>query len=385
MRLTRRSVFRRGVALAGVALLPGALSACLSAPPGPVAEPVADPIGEAVDAYIGAEMPKRRIPGLALAVVRDGAVVKMQGYGLANLEHDVPVTPDTVFELASVTKQFTATAIMLLVEEGKVGLDDPIGDYIIGSPAKWQKVTVRHLLTHTGGFQPLATGFAALAVAGGGRANISTTLMFDAAIKDSMSFEPGTAWQYSDVGYFLLGMIVEKASGRRYHEFLAERFFRPLGMTSSTVLDQWTIVKNRAAGYTLRNGELVNIRRASYVELPSHHGVMSTVKDLAMWEAALAGGRVIKPASLGQMWTPVTLNSGLDRPYGFGWEIQEHRGHRTITHAGITGTEYTRFPDDRLTVIVLTNLGRRLELAAVNAWGLTLGVAGRYLPDLATG
>jgi CubicO group peptidase (beta-lactamase class C family) len=244
---------------------------------------------------------------------------------------------------------------------------------------------VRHLLTHTAGLANLASGFAALAIPGGPRANLSTTLMFDAAMKDTMSFQPGTSWQYSDVGYFLLGMIIEKASGRRYQDFLAERFFEPLGMTATSVPDKWAIVKNRAAGYTLRNGKVVQIRRDTQVDLPSPGGAYSTVNDLAIWDGALAGGKVVKPASLDQMWTPVTLDDGSSRPYGFGWEVKERRGHRMISHAGITGTEYSRFPDDGLTVIVLTNLGSRIGSRPVNAWGLTDGVAGFYVADLAGG
>ena len=241
---------------------------------------------------------------------------------------------------------------------------------------------MRHLLSHTAGFPSTTMGFAALAIRGGGRTNISTTLMFDAAIQDPLSFTPGTSWQYSDVGYFLLGMIVEKASGRRYRDFLAERFFQPLGMAATSVLDQWAILKNRAAGYTLRSGELVNIRRIAQVELTSHYGVFSTVGDLVTWDAALADGKVVKPVSLAQMWTPVTLANGRSHPYGFGWEVKEQRGHRVISHAGITGTEYTRFPDDGLTVIVLTNLGRRPGMDAVTPWGLTVGVAGYFISDL---
>ena len=334
-----------------------------------------------IDEYIKAEMEKRRIPGLALAVIQHGAVIKMQGYGLANVELDVPVTPDTVFELASVTKQFTATAIMLLVEEGKVGLDDPIRQYLSHTPDAWKGITVRHLLTHTAGLASLETGFRAL-YTGGVRANYTTAEMFEAATKDPMSFEPGERWQYSDVGYFLLGMILEKASGQRYREFVTERFFQPLGMTASSVLDQWAILKNRASGYTLRDGQLVHIRRISQVELPSHYGIFSTVKDLVKWEAALTGGKVVKLSSLDQMWTPVKLNDGTSHPYGFGWGVDERRGHRLISHTGITGTEYSRFPDDGLTVIVLTNLGRRIGTTGVNSWGLTIGVAGRSMPDL---
>ena len=335
-----------------------------------------------IDDYIKAEMQKRRIPGLALAVVRNGTVVKMKGYGLANLDHDVPVTPDTVFELASVTKQFTAAAIMTLVEEGKVQLDDPILWHLPQGPATWSAITVRHLLTHTSGLPGLEENFKAL-WPGGPRLYYSTAQLFNAATKDPLSFPAGERFRYSDVGYFLLGMIIEHVSGERYADFLDERFFRPLGMTSTSVIDQWKILKHRAAGYTIRDGQLVNIRRVAQAELASHYGVMSTVKDLVKWEAALAAGRVVSVASLGQMWTPVRLTDGSTFPYGFGWSVDERRGHRWISHTGITGTEFSRFPDDRLTAIVLTNLGALIgSRELVNPWGLTLGVAGRYIPEM---
>jgi hypothetical protein len=177
-------------------------------------------------------------------------------------------------------------------------------------------------------------------------------------------------------------VIIEKASGQRYRNFLASRFFEPLGMMSTSVLDQWSVLKNRAAGYTLRNGQIVNIRRVIQVELPSHYGIFSTVRDLVKWDNALATGKVVKQSSLEQMWIPVKLNSGGSFPYGFGWNIDERRGHPMITHTGITGTEYTRFPDDKLTVIVLTNLGSHIGAREVNPWGLTKGVAGRFIPNL---
>jgi CubicO group peptidase (beta-lactamase class C family) len=334
-----------------------------------------------IDDYIQIEMKKRQIPGLALVVIRDGEVIKMKGYGFANLEHDVPVTPDTVFELASVTKQFTAAAVMVLVEESKIRVEDPIGRYLPNSPEHWKDITARHLLTHTAGLPNLENGFQALRK-GGPRLNYTTTQLFNAAKSDPMSFAPGERWQYSDVGYFLLGMIIEKVSGQRYRNFLASRFFEPSGMASTSVLDQWVVLKNRAAGYTLRNGQIVNIRRIIQVELPSHYGIFSTVRDLVKWDNALATGKVLKQSSLEQMWTPVKLNSGGSFPYGFGWEMDERRGHRMITHTGITGTEYTRFPDDKLTVIVLTNLGRHIGATEVNSWGLTKGVAGRFIPNL---
>jgi len=337
-----------------------------------------------IDDYINAEMKRRQIPGLALAVAKNGATVRLGAYGMANLEHDVPVTPDTVFELASVTKQFTATAIMVLVEEGKVQLDDSIVRHLPRGPETWKPITVRHLLTHTSGLPALGNDFKSL-WAGGLRMNYSTQQLFDAAAKDTLDFAAGERFQYSDVGYFLLGMIIESASGQRYREFLEQRFWKPLGMTSTSVLDQSRILKHRAAGYTLRGDELVNIRRTVQAELPSHYGVFSTVKDLLIWDAALAAGRVVKPATLSQMWTPVKLNYGGAYPYGFGWFVSERRGHPWIWHTGITGTELSRFPDDGLTVVVLTNLGRWVGPSRVNSWGLTYGVAGRYVRGLLVG
>jgi D-alanyl-D-alanine carboxypeptidase len=348
--------------------------------------PVLPVHADAIDDYVKVEMERRHIPGLALAVVRNNKVVKMRGYGFANLEHDVRVTPDTIFELASVTKQFTAAAIMLLAEEGKVQLDDPLPSHLPSAPPSWKTITVRHMLTHTAGFPGLTTGFQALRP-GGARLNYTTAQMFDAASKDSLSFAAGERWQYSDVGYFLLGMIIESASGQRYSDFLDERFFKPLGMTSTSVLDHSRILKHRAAGYTLRYDQLVNIRRVVQTELPSHYGVFSTVKDLVTWDAALADGKVLKPASLTEMWTPVRLNYGGAYPYGFGWWVDERRGHSWIVHTGITGTELSRFPDDGLTVVVLTNLGRVVsdQSPRVNPWQLTYGVAGRYIKGLLVG
>ena len=338
---------------------------------------------DSIDNYIKAEMERRHIPGVAVAVARDGKLVKARGYGVANLEHDVPVTPDTVFELASVSKQFTATAIMVLIEQGKVQLDDPVARHLSNAPETWKAITVRHLLTHTSGLPGLGSGFKAFHPRS---PRFTTAEMFDAAIKDELSFPAGERFQYSDVGYFLLGMIVEAASGQRYRDFLDERFFKPLNMTSTSVIDVSKIQKHRAANYTLRDGKLVNYWRVWDVELPSHYGVLSTVKDLVTWETALTAGKVVKPATLAQMWTPVRLNSGASFPYGFGWFVDARRGHRWISHTGITGTELSHFPDDQLTVVVLTNLGRTLEPSnRANSWGLTYGVAGRYIKGLLVG
>jgi CubicO group peptidase (beta-lactamase class C family) len=288
------------------------------------------------DAYVTAEMKRRSIPGLALAVIRHGKVIKMRGYGLANVELAVPVHPETVFDLASVTKQFTATAILLLMEEGKIRLDDQISRYLSNTPEAWKLITVRHLLTHTAGFRGIGFEFKTLPE----RWSYTTAQMFKAATENLMGFAPGEQWRYSNVGYFLLGMIIEKASGQYYREFLTERFFKPLNMAGTSVPDQWKIIKNRADVYTLRDGELVHNRHPAYIQLPSSGGLLSTVKDLVKWDAAFESGKLVKRSSLEQMWAAVRLNDSTTHPYGFGWFVDERRGHRLISHPGSTGTEY---------------------------------------------
>jgi len=209
--------------------------------------------------------------------------------------------------------------------------------------------------------------------------------MFDAAIKDELSFVAGERYQYSDVGYFLLGMIIEAASGQRYRDVLDERFFKPLGMSDTSVIDVSRVLKRRAANYTLRDGKLVNDWRVWDIELPSHYGVLSTVKDLVAWEAALAAGKVLKPATLTEIWTPVRLNAGWTYPYGFGWIVDERRGHRMISHK-----------DHRHRALALPRRrahggrthqprARPCRLEPVNSWGLTFGVAGRYIKGLHVG
>jgi len=211
-----------------------------------------------LDHYIKREMENRQIPGLALAVLREGRVIKMTGYGLASVELNVPATPKTVFDLASITKPFTATAIMLLVEEGKIGLDEKINKYLPNAPVAWKGITVRHLLTHTAGlkdgFWPEFWGYPLI--------HYPTPRLFEAASEFPVDFGPGERWQYSDQGYFLLGMIIETVGGDRYEEFLRERVFGPLGMSATVVLgqDPWAIVENRASTYTVREGKLARFR-----------------------------------------------------------------------------------------------------------------------------
>ncbi|MDG3003193.1 serine hydrolase domain-containing protein [Paludisphaera mucosa] len=330
-----------------------------------------------VDAYVHELMAKRHVPGVSIAVVREGRVVLSKGYGLANVELSAPATERTVYQLASVTKMFTATAILMLVKDGKLALDDKLPERLGDLPAAWDKVTIRNLLNHTSGIK----SYTAVAdFAKTMRKDYTRREILDLVAKDPLQFPSGEKFEYSNTGYFLLGMIIEKVAGKPYGEFMSERIFRPLGMTETRVNDLREIVPNRAQGYewdgkTLKNGEYVSPTQ------PFAAGMLvSTVRDLVKWDAALASHALLDEASLQQMWTPATLGKGGEAGYGFGWEVSKEDGHRVVLHGGgIPGfsTQLSRYLDDKLTVIVLTN--SESGLASV----LAKGIAGRFVPALA--
>ena len=336
-------------------------------------------IPDTLDGYVEREMEQRRIPGLALAIVRNGEVLKARGYGLACVGNDVPATPETRFALASLTKQFTAAGIMMLVEEGRLDLDVSITRYLRDAPQSWEPVTTRHLLTHTSGLPPIGAGFSGSDGGIYNRVWTSTEASYAAALADTLHAPPGARYAYSDVGYFLLGMITERVSGTPWRTFIQERILEPLGMEDTFVLDHIGVHRNVACGYTLRDGELTHLHRPWQFELPSHFGLFSTVGDLAKWDAALYADWLLSEKSRRAMWTPVALNDGSTHPYGFGWEVEESGGRPLLRHTGITGTEIVRLPGDTLTVIVLTNLGRGFGGTA-QSWGIAREIAEGLAP-----
>jgi D-alanyl-D-alanine carboxypeptidase len=330
---------------------------------------------------VNRQMAARKIPGLALGVVRDGELVLAKGFGEATLEWKAPATPDTVFLVASMTKQFTATAIMLLVRDGKVALDDQLSKFVPDVPAMWNGITVRHLLTHTAGLKDPFE----LDEKGRMLLDYSTAQMLEAAKRMTTVSAPGKAWQYSDEGYFLLGMVIERASGQTYGQFLKQRIFDPAGMTNTTLHDWKAIVPNRADGYALDGEKLVASRRRYQFELVPHYGVQSTVRDLAKYDAALSAGTLLPAAMLDEMWKPARLSDGQPVDvagigYGFGWFLERFRGHREVYHGGSTGTCLYRLPDDRVSVIVLTNLE---QVSGSDPCGIARMVAAQYVLDIA--
>ncbi len=333
-------------------------------------------IDSRVDTVVQAEMQRQKIPGLALAVMRNGKIIKAKGYGLSNIELNVPVTPESIFQSGSVGKQFTATAVMMLVEEGRLGLDERIIDYFPGSPKRWDKITVRHLLTHTSGITDYTrkdfdyhrdyTEADLL--------KILQTLPFD--------FAPGDKYSYSNSGYMLLGFLIHRVTGKFYGDFLQERIFCPLGMTTARIISEQDIIPHRSAGYELVKGELKNQEWVSpSLNTTADGSLYFSVLDLAKWDAALYTEKLLKQSRLEEMWTPVRLNDGKTRPYGFGWRIAEMNGHRLVEHGGAWqgfSTGLSRYLDDRLTIVALTNLDSRHS----RPMEIIHKVAGLYEPAL---
>jgi CubicO group peptidase (beta-lactamase class C family) len=326
-----------------------------------------------VDEYVRSEMQKQRIPGIALAVIKNGRIILAKGYGMANVEHQVPVKPETIFQSGSVGKQFTATAVMMLVEDGKLNLDDKITKFFTDAPAAWQNITVRHLLTHTAGTTDYPHDFDF-------RRDYAEDDLYKRAQSISLAFQPGDNWSYSNLGYVLLGILIHKVSGKFYGDFLQERVFRPLGMNTARIISEEDIVPNRAAGYRLDKGELKNQEWvAPSVNTTADGALYLTVYDMAKWDAALYTEKLLKKSSLEQIWTPVKLNNGNTKNYGFGWSLNEVGGQRIIEHGGSWQgfkSHIARYVGEKLTVVVFANLSQ------ANAGRIAHGVAAVYNPDL---
>lgn len=325
-------------------------------------------------------MREHRIPGVALGVVRDGRLIKARGYGYANLEWKIPVAADSMFQSGSVAKQFTATGVMMLVEAGKVRLDDPISKYLPESAAApWHAATVRQLLTHTSGVPDIFGEDDATSYGKGildFRRDYTEDELLHQYLPLQLDFPPGEQYRYSNTGYELLGFLIHRVTGRFYGDFLAERIFEPLGMTSTRIISEEAIVPHRVAGYRIVDGRLENQEWiAPSLNTTADGGLYVNVPDLAKWDAALYGDRVLPQSVLRQMWTPVRLNSGKTYPYGFGWDVDVENGHPLISHTGSNqgfAISISRYVGDRVTVIVLTNLD--------STHSETLGIARRVAP-----
>lgn len=337
--------------------------------------------GDSVDAFIRRNMESLHIPGASIVVVKQGKIVKSGGYGLSNLELSVPATTKTVYEIGSMTKQFTSMSIMMLVEDGKLNLNDKITRFFPNAPAHWNNITVRHLLTHTSGIQNH--------VAVPGYLGVFKSNLFHEGFPDkkdilkkffklSQEFKPGETWAYDNTGYYLLGLIIERISQQSYWTFLEKRIFKPLGMSHTRNTDTKELVPNRAAGYIWLDSSYENQTILWPFVGFSAGSLMSTLEDLVLWDAALYTEKLVKKTTLEKMWQATKGTDGTLLPYncGFGWFIDTYHGHRIIQHSGGTlgfSSVIYRFPDDTLTLIILTNHADKMIDQ------LALDIAGMYI------
>jgi CubicO group peptidase (beta-lactamase class C family) len=336
-----------------------------------------------IDRFVAKEMARQHIPGAAVGIYTDGRIALVKGYGLSNVELDVPVKPATIFQSGSVGKQFTSAAVMMLVEEGKIGLEDSLPKYFPDAPATWRGITIRNLLSHTSGLADYASDSMARP---GGPINLRADYTEDQLVRIietfPIEFAPGESWEYCNSNYLLLGAVIRKASGKFYGDFLQERIFKPLGMTSTRIISEADIVPNRAAGYELANGRLRNQDWVSPSFNTTADGALYfNVLDLAKWDAALYGEKLLRRSSFDQMWTVAKLRNGQPNAdkYGFAWFIDSINGHRVVQHSGTWQgfrTYIARYLDDRVTVVVLTNLGES------DPAKLAHGIAGLYRHEL---
>jgi CubicO group peptidase (beta-lactamase class C family) len=359
---------RSGAAVLTAVLVCAAGASAQSAP----AEPAADALGaaqvDAIDKIAATAIDRKATPSVAIGIARNGRLVFAKGYGYRNLDDKVPADADTMYGIGSNTKQFTAAAIMMLRDEGKLDLDAPVGRYLPGIP-HGNEVLIRNLLTHTGGYAEF-TEIDDIDRLGARPATNDEIL--ETVVGRPLGFKPGTRWQYSNTAFVMLARIIEKLSGTSYSEFLRTRIFDPLGMTRTRYEDQQLVESNRATGYTrFAMGEQEHEAHLDYTWFSGAGAIESTVADLEKWNNAIDRGTLLTPASREMMHATFKLADGTDTQYGFGLFMRSlPDGKHVVLHGGDTtgfGTQDARFVEDGIDIIVLTNQEPASYNAVMNA------------------
>ncbi len=320
--------------------------------PAQIAE--ADPLTKDIDASLAPYFPPNG-PGAAVIVTRNGKTLFRKAYGMANLEHGVALQPDMPMRLASVTKQFTAAAILLLADQGKLAVTDDITQYLPNYPTHGARISIENLLTHTSGIRGYTElpGFEDIA-----QRDMTAQQMIGFFKDKPLEFQPGERFSYSNSGYFLLGAIIEKVSGMPYAEFMEQNLFKPLQLTHTRYDCLACIVPHRVQGYTLAQSTYNNAVAISMTQPYSAGALSSNVDDLATWSDAMAAGKLLKPESWRRMFSPYVLKNGTASPYGFGWFIGKIRDVDVLEHSGgIPGfaTHVLRAPAQGVFIAILTN------------------------------
>lgn len=332
------------------------LGFALSASAAVAAQAQSSALAQRLDSIASAPVKAGNVAGMAVAVVKGRDTLLMKGYGFADLENQVPATPQTVFRIGSVTKQFTSAAVMQLVEQGKVSLDDDMSKYIPKYPTRGKKISVRTLMNHTSGipsYTDVGPQFGSVM-----RLDLSHDSLVGIIAPMPLQFEPASHFYYNNTGYFMLGMLIEQVTGKKYGDYLHEKVFAPNGLSGTTYCDTRKLIPKRAHGYDRAPTGLVNTGFLS-MDLPYAAGSLcSTVGDLVAWANKLSSGGIVSPASYKEMTTPVKLPSGRPMNYGYGLSANTVSGRRVVQHGGgINGfiSSLVTFPDDSLVVAVLAN------------------------------
>jgi D-alanyl-D-alanine carboxypeptidase len=333
-----------------------------------------------IDAAIG-QYYKPTEPGAIILLVKDGKPVFRKAYGLADAAKGTPMTPDMQLRLGSITKQFTSTAILMLVDEGKIKLDDDITRFFPDYPTKGKRITVEHLLNHTSGIVSYTSkkDFGAHLAE-----DIPVAAMIDTFKNDPLDFEPGSRHKYNNSGYYLLGAIIEKVSGQRYADFLEQRIFQPLGMNDTAYEGKEHGKAIRAAGHTRGEKGFEPSEVISMSQPYAAGALVSTVDDLARWDAAVSAGKLLKPGTWQRAFAKTTLTDGKPVNYGYGWMVGSVRGVPTIGHGGaINGfTTYAlRVPSEHVYVVVLRNTDSGTANPEIVATRLAALAIGKPYPE----
>ena len=320
---------------------------------------------DSTDLIVQKMMKEQKITGLSLAVIKNGKAVVNKGYGLANVEHNVPVTEKTVIRLGSVSKQFFATAILKLMEEGKLSIEDHIHKFFPDAPETWKPIQVKHLMSHTSGLKREGPAY--------NNSIIQPDLVIiKSAYSLPLDFKTGEKYQYCNLAYFMLAEIITQLSGMPWQDYIREKLFIPAGMKNSGMTDFYPIIPNRASGYMHKNGALVNAD-AMYAVRPSG-GFLSTSTDMILWDKVLTEKNIIlKKENWELLWQPFIKTSGNSASkeyYGFGWAINELNGRKVVEHGGSNigfRSFYARFVNDGLSIIIMTNTDEANPAAIVRA------------------
>jgi CubicO group peptidase (beta-lactamase class C family) len=322
-----------------------------------------------VDSLMQLYVRQSAIPSLTYAIVQDGKVVHARSFGYSDLENRVSATRASRYEIGSMTKQFTAAGIFLLQQEGKLSIEDRLDKHLKNLPDAWKSLTIHQCLSHTAGLKDYLATFSALRTD-----PVATDEIIKRMGTMALDFTPGSAWSYSNTGYLLMSQVIEAKSGQKYPQFLTERFFKPLGMTSTSTSDPDTVIPNRARPYAWTGKGYTN-RPVINPSLAKGAGeLVSTVDDLTKWANELDHPKILKPESVAAMQTAFVFNNGRKAGYGTGFFLHRDRGREIIEHGGNTtgmSSEIFRVPSKNLTMIVLTNSA---GLAPAQACRQALGV-----------